>query len=162
MAVIGVATIALVAGEDEADGGLPKSGRWTNLPSSPLSRTEVGAARIGSSIYVVGGFVAPNLDTIDQAARYDIDSRHWSAIAPMPLGVNHPAVAASGGQVYVYGGYAASGSLSGETDALQRFDPATGAWTRLAGSGIPRGAATLAAVGGRLFAIGGTRGGTPT
>jgi N-acetylneuraminic acid mutarotase len=77
----------------------------------------------------------------------------------MPIAVNHPAVAVSGGKLFSYGGYTDSASLSGETDALQRYDPASDSWSRLDGSGVARGAATLVALRGRLYAIGGVGGG---
>jgi hypothetical protein len=158
------AAILLPDGGDGADRGMTaRSARWTALPSSPLERTEVGAARIGRFIYVVGGFVQPNLQTTDQVARFDISTRTWTTLAPLPVAVNHPAVAAGAGrcagQLYVYGGYTASGDLSNEVDALQRFDPRTGTWTRLPGSGVARAAATLAPVGCSLYAIGGASGG---
>jgi hypothetical protein len=157
--------VALVGGDDEANGGTAaRSARWVSLQPSPLERSEIGAARIGRFIYAIGGFTAPDLATTDNVARYDIATGSWSLVAPLPIGVNHPAVAAGAGRcrgdLFVYGGYTASGSLSQETDALQRFDPDTGSWTLLPGSGVPRGAATLTAVGCTLYAIGGASAGT--
>jgi N-acetylneuraminic acid mutarotase len=157
--------VAVLSGGNEANGGTAtRSARWVALQPSPLERSEIGAARIGRFIYVVGGFVAPDLATTDQVARYDVATGSWSLVAPLPIGVNHPAVAAGGGRcrgdLYVYGGYTANGSLSGETDALQRFDPDTGIWTVLPGSGVPRGAAALTAVGCSLYAVGGASAGT--
>jgi hypothetical protein len=156
--------VALLSGGNEANSGTgARSPRWVSLQPSPLERTESAAARIGRFIYVVGGFIAPHGATTDQAARYDIASGSWSHVAPLPIGVNHPAVATGGGRcrgdLYVYGGYADSGSLTGEVDALQRYDPGTGSWATLTGSGIPRGAAALSAVGCSLYAIGGASGG---
>ena len=158
----GIAAIALLPGDDEANGG-PKgeAGRWTTGPDSPLARTEVGAARVNRFIYVVGGFVPPSGETTGEVARYDVSAGTWSLVAPMPLAVNHAAVASHGGQLYVYGGYTDNGALAGETDALQRYDPATDTWTRLPGSGTFRGAATLAALGDSLYAIGGAANGAP-
>jgi hypothetical protein len=158
------AAIVLPDGGDGSDGARTAgAGPWKELPPSPAERTEVGAARVGRHIYVVGGFIPPNLQTTDQVARYDIATGTWSNVAPLPVAVNHPAVAAGSGrcagQIYVYGGYTANGPLSGEVDALQRFDPRTGSWTRLPGSGVARGAATLAPVGCSLYAIGGVSGG---
>jgi N-acetylneuraminic acid mutarotase len=123
-------------------------------------RTEVGAARVGRFIYVVGGFKPP-FDTTTEVARYDIESNDWDLVAPLPLGVNHPGAVAHRGKLYVHGGFTADGGLASETDALQRFDPATGAWTTLAPSGPARAAETLAAVRGRLYAIGGVDNGIP-
>jgi Kelch motif len=158
------AAIVLPDGGDGSDGAQTAGpGKWKALPSSPAERTEVGAARVGRFVYVVGGFVQPNLRSTDQVVRYDIRSGTWSLVAPLPVGVNHPAVAAGAGrcagQVYVYGGYTGDGSLSDEVDALQRFDPRTGTWSVLPGSGVARGAATLAPVGCSLYAIGGVSGG---
>ena len=165
VAVAGVvAAVALPDGGDGSEGeSAARGARWAAQPSSPLERTEVGTARVGRFIYVVGGFV-PDLDTTPQVARYDIRSRAWTLVAPMPLGVNHAAVAAGGGRcrgdLYVYGGYTAGGALAGEIDALQRYEPETGTWTTLRGSGIPRAAAALTAVDCSLYAIGGASGGT--
>jgi Kelch motif len=158
------AAIVLPDGGDGSDGARTAGPRsWKALPSSPAERTEVGAVRLGRHIYVVGGFIPPNLQTTDQVARYDIATGSWSNVAPLPIAVNHPAVAAGtgrcAGSLYVYGGYTANGALSDEIDALQRFDPRTGSWTRLPGSGVARGAATLASVGCSLYAIGGVSGG---
>jgi N-acetylneuraminic acid mutarotase len=160
LAVAGAAAVALLATDEDADGVRAKeAGRWTPLQSSPLSRTEVGAARVGRMIYVAGGFLPPDGAISNQVARYDTRAGTWGLAPPMPIAVNHPAVAASGGRLFVYGGYTDAGALSGETDALQRYNPATDSWALLAGSGAKRGAATLAAVGRRLYAIGGASGG---
>jgi hypothetical protein len=159
LAIAGAAAVTLIVTNDDADGGRATAGRWASLQPSPLSRSEVGAARIGRFVYVVGGFISPDGATTNRVARYDARSGTWSEAAPMPIAVNHPAVAASGGRLFSYGGYTDPASLSGETDALQAYDPASDSWTRLAGSGVARGAATLAASTRRLYAIGGAGGG---
>jgi hypothetical protein len=168
LAVVALAAATIVIlDDDSADGGMVagRGAHWSSLPSSPIERTEVGAGRIGKFIYVVGGFVAPNLETTNRVTRYDISNGTWSEIAAMPVGVNHPAVATGtgrcAGQLYVYGGYTGSGGLNSEVDALQLFDPRTGTWTQLPGSGMPRAAATLAPVGCSLYAIGGVSAGAP-
>jgi Kelch motif len=161
VAASGAVAVLLLTRGDEANGGPSgMAGRWTELEPSPLTRTEVGAARIDRFVYVVGGFLPPDGETTDLVARYDTDTGTWSQAEPMPVAVNHPAVAAHGGQLYVYGGFTDEGALSGETDALQRYDPAANTWTSLAGSGLRRGAATLAPVGDSLYAIGGAANGS--
>lgn len=166
LVVLAIAAIALLD-DDSADGGTVavRGSHWTSLPPSPIERTEVGAGRIGRFLYIVGGFVPPNLETTNQVTRYDISTGTWSQVAPLPIAVNHPAVAVGAGgcagQLYVYGGYTRNGDLAGEIDALQRFDPRTGTWAQLRGSGVARAAATLAPVGCSLYAIGGAGGGTP-
>ena len=159
-AVGAAGVIALLADGDDANGGPAAEtavGSWSRLAPSPLSRTEVGAARIGDSIYAVGGFEAPSGETTAKVARYRIAENAWELAPPMPIAVNHAAVAALRGALYVHGGYTADAGLSEETDALQRFDRATGAWSALAPSGMPRGAHVLVPARGRLYAIGGAR-----
>lgn len=129
---------------------------WRKLSEAKLERTEVGAARIGNSIYVVGGFLAPARTTA-AVERYDIRRDRWSRGRPMPIAVNHPAVAAQGGFLYVFGGYTDS-SFAQVTGALQRFDPRSGRWTLLPAAPTPRAAAALAARDGRLYAVGGADG----
>jgi len=162
VAMVGVGAAAIVAGQDDADGGPEardaSTKRWLPLTSSPLQRTEVGAARIGPFVDVVGGF-ASNQETTNQATRYDIRSDSWSLVASMPIGLNHPAVAAHGGKLYVHGGYTGSGDLSGEVNRLYRYDPGTDSWARLADSGTPRAAHALRGIGGKLYAAGGARAG---
>jgi Kelch motif len=158
------AAIVLPDGGDGSDGALTAGpAPWKGQQPSPAERTEVGAARVGRFIYVVGGFIPPNLQTTDRVARYDTATGTWSDVAPLPVAVNHPAVAAGTGRcaglLYVYGGYTGNGGLSDEVDALQQFDPRTGSWTLLSGSGVARAAATLAPVGCSLYAIGGVGGG---
>jgi Kelch motif len=157
-----VAAIALPDWGDGSDSGTAApAARWVALAPSPIERTEVGAARVGRFIYIVGGAAPPGLNPSAQVARYDMPSGSWGLAAPMPVAVHHPAVAASpgrcGGDVYIYGGYTTAAVE--EMDGLQRYDPATDSWTTLPGSGTPRGAATLATAGCSLYAIGGARGG---
>src|SRR5262245_33565098 len=103
--------VLLTDGGDASTGSSAPASRWSALQPSPLDRTEVGSARIGRFVYVVGGFSAPDGKTTDHVARYDIDSGSWGVLTPMPVGVNHPAVASAGGRLYVFGGYTASGGL---------------------------------------------------
>ena len=159
LAALGAAAVIALAGS-EANGGSAQTAatkRWLPLASSPFSRTEVGAARVGNFIYVVGGFASPQ-STVTHVARYDIAGNSWDVIDPLPVGVNHPGMVAHRGKLYVHGGYMDGGVA---TDALQSYDPATGDWTTLTPSGPTRGAETLAAVDGRLYAIGGARNGAP-
>jgi N-acetylneuraminic acid mutarotase len=129
---------------------------WRQLSDASLERTEVGAARIGNSIYVVGGFVAPSATTA-AVERYDIRRDRWQRAEPMPIAVNHPAVTSHDGFLYVYGGYTDS-SFGPVTGALQRFEPRRGRWALLPVSPTPRAAAGLAARGGKLYAVGGAAG----
>ena len=157
--------IALLAvpgcgGTDEPDRGEPAAtDRWQPLPRSKLSRTEVGAARIGRSIYVVGGFEQSTAKTTAAVERYSITSRRWTRVKSMPVALNHAAAAAWHDRLYVVGGYADPGGLSQEQALLLRYDPETNRWKRLAKPPSARGALAAAVVADKLYAVGGARGG---
>ena len=155
------AAVALAAGGGAvvlASGGDPgdaRADRWTALAPAPLARTEVAAARIGRSIYVVGGFERDSGATSAAVERYDIHRNRWSRMRSMPLALNHATAVAHRGDLYVHGGYTGASDLSAPTGALLRYDPERGRWRRLPSSPTPRAAHALAAIGGRLYAAGG-------
>jgi N-acetylneuraminic acid mutarotase len=150
------ALLALGVGLWLEDRTQAKTGVWGQLSAAQLSRTEVGAGRIGGAIYIVGGFLEPSKTTA-AVELYDIRRDRWRRVKPMPIAVNHPAVAAHGGFLYVYGGYTDS-TFGPVTATLQRFDPRSGRWALLQSSPTPRAAAALAAQGGKLYAAGGAAG----
>jgi N-acetylneuraminic acid mutarotase len=148
----GGGAVVLASGGDPGDGG---ADRWTALAPAALARTEVAAARIGRSIYVVGGFERDSGATSAAVERYDIRRNRWSRVRSMPLALNHATAVAHRGDLYVHGGYTGASDLSAPTGALLRFDPERGRWRRLPSSPTPRAAHALAAIGGRLYAAGG-------
>ena len=148
----GGGAVVLASGGDPGDG---RADRWTALAPAPLARTEVAAARIERSIYVVGGFERDSGATSAAVERYDIHRNRWSRVRSMPLALNHATAVAHRGDLYVHGGYTGASDLSAPTGALLRYDPELGRWRRLPSSPTPRAAHALAAIGGRLYAAGG-------
>lgn len=121
-------------------------GTWTELAEMPRQRSELGAAAIGDTIYIVGGFGGgAMLDCYHPA------TGTWGVGADMPVAVHHPGVTALDGRLYVAGGYTETGA----TDAVWAYDPSSNTWEARAPLPEPRGALGLAAVDGRLYAIGG-------
>jgi N-acetylneuraminic acid mutarotase len=114
----------------------------------PRPRSELGAATIGGTIYVIGGFGGPAMLDCFHAA-----TGTWDVGADLPEGVHHPGVTALDGRVYVAGGYTDTGA----TDAVWAYDPATDTWEARAPLPTSRGALGLAVVGGRIYAVGGAR-----
>jgi N-acetylneuraminic acid mutarotase len=149
-AVLGLAIILLVP----RDGGA-RQDRWTPLRAAQLERSEVAAARIGSFLYVVGGFERESGGTVATVERYDIRRNRWTTVPDMPVELNHPAAVAHRGRLYVHGGYRAESGLADPTGALLRYDPGRARWRRLPSSPTPRAAHALAAIAGRLYVAGG-------
>lgn len=162
IAVACTAAIVLAANDGDdprakrnAAEGERATGSWGSLASSPFERTEVGAARIGDRIYVVGGYIS-SAGTTGQMARYDISDDVWSEVAPLPIGVNHPGVTAHRGKLYVLGGNLPGGGDGEPKSArLYRYSPGTDRWARLPDAPSERAALALVGIGDRLYAAGG-------
>jgi N-acetylneuraminic acid mutarotase len=148
------ASVAIVAANgDPKPAERRGAGSWdSTLAQSPFERSEVGAARIGDRIYVVGGLLASGRTT-DRMAAYDISDDEWVRRRPIPRPTNHPGVAALDGKLYVFGGRRKSSKSV--SDALFRYTPRTNRWKRLPDAPTARAAMGLAANGDRLYAVGG-------
>lgn len=152
------AAVAALAGVGillAASAGDSATGEWRALAPATLERTEVAAARIGRSIYVVGGFDKATGESTGALERYDIRDDRWTRLRSMPLGLNHPTAAALGGRLYVHGGYRARRDLTSASKRLYVYTPGTGRWRRLPDARQERAAHALVALGRRLYAFGG-------
>jgi N-acetylneuraminic acid mutarotase len=81
----------------------------------------------------------------------------WTAGAPLPVPRSEVASAVLGGRIVVLGGFLADGSSSARVD---RYDPATGGWSRLRNLPVAVNHPMAAADGRRLYLVGGYRDGT--
>jgi len=156
-AAAGSAAVALAAtgGGGPGPAGGARTGAWSALRDAPSARTEVASARIGRSIYVVGGFDRSSGTTVGTLERYDIRRNRWRRLRSLPVGVNHPTAVAHRGRLFVHGGYRARRSLGSATARLWVYDPRRNRWNRLPSSPTPRAAHAVGVVGGRLYAAGG-------
>jgi Kelch motif len=157
----GGGALALTAsdGGDSAGGAPPPrsaaTGEWRALTPAGLERTEVGAARIGRFVYVVGGFERRTGLTTGALERYDIRADRWKRLRSMPVGLNHPAAVAYRGKLYVHGGYRGRRDLSSASARLFVYNPRRDRWARRSLSGRPRAAHAAAVLGGKLYVAGG-------
>lgn len=121
-------------------------------------RSDSAAAVVGSTAYVVGGFDGTSMD---RAIETTADGAHVSIGGSLVLGVRYPAVAATPGAVWIVGGQLAtteSTRTGGQTDDIQRFDPATGRTVVAGHLPVPLGHATAFALGGAVYVAGGRSG----
>ena len=134
--------------------GIPV-GRWVARPDSPHARSEVSAALVGSTAYVVGGF-GTDLQTSDLVERLNVRSGRWSTGTPLPKPLNHMSAVGYAGSLYVVGGYSRPTDVSaGAVRDFWRFDPTTARWTAMPPAPLARAAAGAAVLGHRLYVAGG-------
>lgn len=121
----------------------------------PIPKNEVAAVAFDGRVYVFGGYSGADCTYTANSYSYDPATSTWTQLASMPTRRESPRAAEINGVIYVYGGGIRCG---GNTGVLEMFDPATGNWT----SGTPgmvRHRASVVALHGKLYAIGGNNDG---
>lgn len=133
------------------------AGKWTKLAPFPEPAEEVYGAAAGGKMYVMGG-LAPGWKPRGLVFEYDPASDKWTKKKPMPLSSHHLAIVELNGKVYVFGGFVPPQSGPPAWVPIVNaweYDPANDAWKALAPMPSKRGSAVAAAVGGKIYVIGG-------
>ncbi|ABX03583.1 MAG TPA: hypothetical protein DEF47_17495 [Herpetosiphon sp.] len=142
---------------------------WTRGIDLPVARGGAGAAIVNRKIYFFGGAVrtAGVFDDTDFGDHYMLDlslaNPTWVSRAAMPNPRNHTAAGVVDGKIYAVGGQHGKAEESANQAEVDRYDPATNTWTRVADMPIPKGHTSSSTFGyrGRLLVIGGSiNGGT--
>ncbi len=142
----------------------PLTDTWTPRANMPTTRRNMALARLGGTIYAIGGWNGTQLTTVEA---YDTATDTWTTLAPMPT-ARECAAAALWGKIFAIGGSNGASALS----VVERYDPASNSWTTR--SSLPVARWGLRAVGveasglgggypGKIYSLGGgTPGGTVT
>ena len=118
----------------------------------PNPRTEVTAANLDDTVYVIGGFTFDGKIT-DIVEMYNSTDNTWAQnIKSLPLPLHHSSSDTYGGKIYVVGGYTGNWIPSNN---LFIYDPATNNWTVGNPMPTPRGSPNANFVNGILYVIGG-------
>ncbi|MBX3732393.1 MAG: PQQ-binding-like beta-propeller repeat protein [Verrucomicrobiae bacterium] len=140
---------------------------WEVLPSGPAAQGTALVA-VDGHLVRVGGMAArnlagepSNLQSLDSVARYDPKTGDWSELPPLPAARSSHDVAVIGRSLYAGGGWRLAGGANAgvfhtNIAVLNLADDAP-AWRLLPQPFARRGLA-LAALGGRLYFIGGMTG----
>jgi N-acetylneuraminic acid mutarotase len=132
-------------------------GKWVKLPTFPEPSEELLGAAAGGRLYVFAG-LAPGWQPRGLVYEYDPTTDRWTKKKPMALPSHHVALATLNGKIYAFGGFVPPPSGPPAwvpIDNAWEYDPATDGWKALAPMPTKRGAAVAAAVGGKLYVIGG-------
>jgi N-acetylneuraminic acid mutarotase len=140
-----------------APAGPSAANPWVTLAPFPNPSEEVLGATASGKLYVFAG-LAPGWKP--KALVYELDpaANAWSQKKPMPLASHHVAFASLGDKIYAFGGFKLpdSGPPAWEPiDNAWEYDPAADSWKALAPMPSKRGAASAAALDGKLYVIGG-------
>jgi len=127
---------------------------WEVLPQMRQARDHIAAGVVNGRLYVAGGRNGRDF-TMTAFEEYDPATRTWAERPAMPTGRSGIAGAGLGGRLYVFGGEGNRANPQGIFDAVEAYDPAQGAWTRLAPMPTPRHGINAAVLGNRVYLPGG-------
>lgn len=134
------------------------SGEWSLGPDMPSPRHHVGAAALDGDLYVAGGRGEAD-HSLDTFERYDPATEEWESLPKLPMGVASPGLVAVDGKLVIVGGEDQNEWEDGKgwvTPSAWEFDPRTNRWSRLPNMKYERRGGGVAAVGNRVYAIGGS------
>jgi len=127
-----------------------RAGAWVDLPRLRRPRGAGAAAVVGDLLVLAGGRNGAALIGPTEI----FDGSDWRDAEAIPTRRDHLSAASDGRSLFTVGGrFLSPGALSA---ALERFDPASGAWERLPAMPTARGGQGAAMSGGnRLVVVGG-------
>lgn len=132
--------------------------QWSEVAPLPQPIHHPGVAAAGGKLYVLGGFnlLTPAFIALGDVYEYDPSTNVWTARAGMPAGSERgaAAVATIDGLIYVAGGQRGNAAV---TD-FSVYNPSADHWSVLPSLPTAREHLAGAAVGGKLYAIGGRSG----
>ncbi|HEY7520883.1 MAG TPA: kelch repeat-containing protein [Methylomirabilota bacterium] len=137
------------------DQGTP--GRWEALAPMPSARQEVAVAAVAGHVWVIGGFGAA-AEPVATVERYDPATNSWDARPPLPIPIHHAAAVGVDDRLFVLGGYTGGRLRWTPLDAVWEWTDAQGRWEKRTPMPTARGALAATALGGRIYALGGSAG----
>ena len=135
---------------------LPKGGVWSLAGAMPEPRQEAGIAALGDAVYIVSGYGSDQVPSV-LVQVYDPAANKWKQAAPIPQAMHHHGVAAVDGKLYVVGGFTGVFAKRNPIASVWQYDPAADRWEKRAPLPAPRGALAVAALDGKIYALGGER-----
>lgn len=131
----------------------PATDTWTMGPPLPRAVHHAMAAAIGDRLYLVGGFSGVRFAASDRV--FAFDGSTWREVTPLPEPLGASGIAVLDGRIHVVSGQGRAGNVTSHYE----YDSGRDLWARRADLEVARDHVALAALNGKLYAIGGRLGG---
>ena len=146
------------------DCSLPRKRKASGSDLAPIPEPHeevIGQPANGKKCMCLPDWVsAPVWLPVGMVYEFDPASNLWTKKKPMATPAHHLALAEHDGKIYVFGGFTEGkvlNNLAAWTPIINayEYDPANDSWKALAPMPVKRGAAVAAAVGDKIYVIGG-------
>ncbi len=136
------------------------AGAATEVASLPAARSDLSAATLDGTTYIVGGFDG---SVMTPSVLATTDGLSFRPVAQLAIPVRYAAVAGLGKTLWVVGGVTStSEGGTAETSAVQKVDLVSGRVTVTGRLPQPMGHATALLLAGQIFVLGGRSGTVPS
>lgn len=121
--------------------------KWVSKANMSSAKSRFTACSIADDIYVIGGYGASNLATVE---RYDTNKNKWVSRANIPSSISKLSSAVVGKTIYVIGGYGTS-----YLNTVYSYNASLNIWNTKTNMLTSRHELISVAVGNLIYAIGG-------
>ncbi|MBO0834802.1 MAG: hypothetical protein J2P28_04680, partial [Actinobacteria bacterium] len=136
------------------------AGSATDVGSLPQARSDLSAATVNGTTYIVGGYDG---SAMTPAVVATTDGMSFRTVAQLAVPVRYAAVAGVGKVLWVVGGVTStSEGGTNETNAVQKVDLTSGQVTIAGRLPTPLGHSTALILDGQIFVLGGRSGSVPS
>lgn len=154
----------------------PATKSWTKKKPMPLPAHHVAMVEYNGKIYAFGGYKKPASgeiawEPINNSWEYDPAADAWKPLAPMPSYRGSASAAVVNGKIYVMGGGGVASGMKNmpmvlgpvitpnrSLTTVEEYDVASNTWRAPTTMPTPRNHFAVAAVNGKIYAIGGRMG----
>jgi N-acetylneuraminic acid mutarotase len=107
---------------------------WTKEQSLPSARGAGGAGIVNGKLYIFGGFSTTQNKDVSESYVLDLSNQAagWKPVANLPNSRNHLGGIVVNGMIYAIGGQHHIQDQSAMVNEVDRYDPATNKWTKVA------------------------------
>ncbi len=129
----------------------PATNTWSALVRLPFAMHHLGAAAVGGTFYIIGGYQGNQFLPTNRVLAYEPIAQRWVEKAPMPRAHGAHVVVSMEDKIYAIGGV----STGGVQNTNLRYDPAANTWEARAPMPSRREHLAAAVIDSLIYVVGG-------
>ncbi|ODM27923.1 Kelch repeat-containing protein [Acetivibrio mesophilus] len=133
----------------------PSTGNWLPGTDMNIARSSFGLVSVNGKLYAISGKTNGGVRT-NTVEEYNPSTKQWKLVANIPTPRDNFATAVVNGEIYVIGGFYTNGTnTNAKCSIVEKYNPSTNRWTRVADMSTTRSGLSAVEVNGKIYALGG-------